>query len=76
MRFSRAALRTALCLMSLCLPLSVPAFGQDWGQPVWSDEFNGARGTPIDPAKWDYKIGNSRHRELASYSNFGRQRRC
>jgi len=57
MRFSRAALRTALCLMSLCLPLGVAAFGQDWGQPVWSDEFNGPRGTPIDPAKWDYKTG-------------------
>jgi beta-glucanase (GH16 family) len=57
MRFSSAALRTALCLMSLCLPLSVSAFAQNWGQPVWSDEFNGARGTPIDPAKWDSKTG-------------------
>jgi beta-glucanase (GH16 family) len=43
--------------VSVCLLLTVPAFAQDWGQPVWSDEFNGVRGTPIDPAKWDYKIG-------------------
>jgi beta-glucanase (GH16 family) len=57
MRFSGAALRTALCLMSLCLPLSISVFAQNWGQPVWSDEFNGPRGTPIDRAKWDYKTG-------------------
>jgi beta-glucanase (GH16 family) len=57
MRFSRTALRTALCVVSLWLPLSFPAFAQDWGQPVWSDEFNGPQGTPIDPTKWDYNIG-------------------
>jgi beta-glucanase (GH16 family) len=57
MRFSRAALRTALCPVSLCLLLSIPAFAQNWGEPVWSDEFNGPEGAPIDPSKWDYKIG-------------------
>jgi beta-glucanase (GH16 family) len=57
MRFSRAALRKALCLMSLGLPLSVPAFAQNWGEPVWSDEFNGPQGAPIDPAKWNYQTG-------------------
>lgn len=24
---------------------------------VWSDEFNGPVGTPLDPAKWNYDIG-------------------
>jgi beta-glucanase (GH16 family) len=57
MRFSRVALRTALCLASLLLLRSVPAFAQSWGEPVWSDEFDGPRGTAVDPAKWDYKTG-------------------
>jgi beta-glucanase (GH16 family) len=31
--------------------------GQNWGTPVWSDEFNGALGTPIDKTKWTYDTG-------------------
>ena len=27
-------------------------------QLVWSDEFNGAAGTPPDPTKWNYDLGN------------------
>lgn len=57
MRFSRDALRTALCLTSLLALLGVPVFAQNWGEPVWSDEFNGPQGASIDPAKWNYKIG-------------------
>ena len=26
-------------------------------QLVWSDEFNGAAGTPPDPTKWNYDLG-------------------
>ncbi len=33
------------------------ARGQNWGTPVWSDEFNGVAGTPIDPTKWTYDTG-------------------
>src|SRR5271157_3684939 len=31
--------------------------GQDWGTPVWSDEFDVVSGTPIDPTKWGYDDG-------------------
>jgi len=31
--------------------------GQDWGTPVWSDEFDVVSGTPIDPTKWGYDTG-------------------
>lgn len=31
--------------------------GQNWGTPIWSDEFNGASGTPIDKTKWTYDTG-------------------
>lgn len=31
----------------------------DWGKPVWSDEFNGAQGTPPDPANWGLAKGNN-----------------
>lgn len=29
-----------------------------WGDPVWSDEFNGAAHELPDPAKWTYDVGN------------------
>ena len=31
---------------------------QDWGTPVWSDEFNRPAGSALDPAKWTFDIGN------------------
>ena len=34
-----------------------PARGQNWGNPVWFDEFDGAQGTPIDSTKWTYETG-------------------
>lgn len=29
-----------------------------WGDPVWSDEFNGAAQQLPDPSKWTYDVGN------------------
>lgn len=29
-----------------------------WGEPVWSDEFDGAARQSPDPAKWGYETGN------------------
>lgn len=29
-----------------------------WGEPVWSDEFNGAAQQLPDPSKWTYDVGN------------------
>ncbi|MGB7847963.1 MAG: glycoside hydrolase family 16 protein [Candidatus Acidiferrum sp.] len=30
---------------------------QNWGTPVWSDEFTGQLGTPIDATKWRFETG-------------------
>jgi beta-glucanase (GH16 family) len=37
---------------------------------VWSDEFNGADGTPVDPSKWVHETGgNNANHELEYYSD-------
>jgi beta-glucanase (GH16 family) len=41
-----------------------------WGEPVWSDEFDGAAGELLDAAKWTYDTGNSSlfgNNELETY---------
>jgi uncharacterized protein (TIGR03437 family) len=40
-------------------------------QLVWSDEFNGAAGSPPDPTKWNYDIGGGGwgNGELETYTN-------
>ena len=43
-----------LAIIVLCVPA---AFSQDWGKPVWQDEFNQAKGSPVDPAKWSFDVG-------------------
>jgi beta-glucanase (GH16 family) len=30
-----------------------------WGTPVWSDEFDGPRGSPADATSWTYDVGNN-----------------
>jgi beta-glucanase (GH16 family) len=52
---SRGAAR--IYLFTICLLFSIPTAAQNWGQPVWSDEFSGAQGTPIDSTKWTYDTG-------------------
>jgi len=37
--------------------VTAPAAGQSWGTPVWSDEFTGPLGTPIDSTKWVFETG-------------------
>jgi beta-glucanase (GH16 family) len=54
---SRAASRSAALLFSLCFLCGLPAAAQNWGNPVWSDEFTGPLGTPIDSTKWTYDTG-------------------
>jgi uncharacterized protein (TIGR03437 family) len=41
-------------------------------QLVWSDEFNGAAGTPPDPNKWNYDLGGGGwgNGEAETYTNF------
>ena len=50
----RVTISTLFTLVLLCMVLPSIAFAQTWGNPVWSDEFNGAANTAIDPAKWQY----------------------
>lgn len=52
---SRTAAR--VYLFTMCLMFSIPTAAQIWGQPVWSDEFSGPVGTPIDSTKWTYDTG-------------------
>jgi beta-glucanase (GH16 family) len=36
------------------------AYGQDWGKPVWSDEFNSSvPGAPPDASSWTFEIGGN-----------------
>src|SRR5262249_23072959 len=30
-----------------------------WDKPVWSDEFDGRRGSASDPTTWSYDVGNN-----------------
>lgn len=53
----RLGWRGVALLWSFCWFVGAPAWAQDWGQPVWADEFDGARGAPIDAKKWTYETG-------------------
>jgi beta-glucanase (GH16 family) len=52
--------RTGVASLMACLLLafSCVASAQD-RQLIWSDEFNGAPGSPPDPAKWVYDLGGN-----------------
>jgi len=49
--------RYVFCLLLVVLFSASPLSGQNWGNPVWSDEFDGPLGTPIDAAKWTFETG-------------------
>jgi beta-glucanase (GH16 family) len=46
----------ALCCFWLAF--SALSAAQTWGNPVWSDEFNGAPNSAINPANWTYDTGS------------------
>ena len=52
---SRSAAR--VYLFTICLMFSIPTAAQTWGQPVWSEDFSGPVGKPIDSTKWTYDTG-------------------
>jgi len=59
-------------IASLLLLASVIAAAQTPGwQLAWSDEFNGAAGTPPNPANWNYDLGDGGwgNGELETYTN-------
>ena len=51
--------------MSLMAVLAISAiadraYGQEWGKPVWSDEFNSSvSGAPPDASNWTYEVGGN-----------------
>jgi beta-glucanase (GH16 family) len=49
-------LRSAVVFLFLIS--SIPIQAQNWGSPVWQDEFNGAAGSAIETSKWTYDTGN------------------
>ncbi|HXX99594.1 MAG TPA: glycoside hydrolase family 16 protein [Candidatus Limnocylindrales bacterium] len=51
------AARAGALLLSLGFLMGIPAKAQNWGTPVWFDEFTGPQGTPIDTTKWTYDTG-------------------
>lgn len=40
-------------------PSRITDRGMAWGEPVWSDEFNGAAGMPPDASAWSFATGNN-----------------
>lgn len=63
-------LRFKLSPLVVFVALSACAFGQNWGSPIWQDEFDGVLNSPIDPAKWTYDTGNlGVNQELEFYCN-------
>jgi len=55
-----AVVRSGVAIVICALGLAAGAKAQEWGAPVWSDEFNSsAKGTPPDATKWTFDVGGS-----------------
>jgi Beta-glucanase/Beta-glucan synthetase len=50
-------------------PPALPPNPRNPEQLVWSDEFNGAKGSTPDPTKWDAEVGAGVNNELEYYTN-------
>jgi len=50
-------MRTKLIVLFVVLIGAVSAQTATGWQLVWSDEFNGAAGSPPDPKNWNYDLG-------------------
>ena len=57
MKTVKKAFYLSAFLICMCGLSSVPAVAQQWGNPVWHDEFSGPLGTPIDSMKWTFDTG-------------------
>jgi beta-glucanase (GH16 family) len=62
LRPTRHVLLNAVAATMMAVAVGIVTSGrvvaQDWGQPVWSDEFDGRSGAAPDPAKWTYDVGD------------------
>jgi hypothetical protein len=67
MLFVRLLMVAVLLMFILATDAST---GQTWSL-IWSDEFNGAAGSPVDTAKWVFDIGGGGwgNNELEYYTN-------
>lgn len=45
-------------LVAFLLFATLCARAQDWGSPVWEDEFNGPLGSSLDASKWQLDVGD------------------
>jgi beta-glucanase (GH16 family) len=70
--FQNLPSRTASALFALCIVLCLTTVtrGQAW-RLVWNDEFDGARGSGVDRAKWGAEVGGWGwgNRELEYYTD-------
>lgn len=68
-RTSRTGLLACLFIIC-CITLQPSAVAQN-RQLIWSDEFNGAPGSPPDPKKWVYDLGGNGwgNQELETYTD-------
>jgi len=57
MNTSKGTVRFFLLLIGMCGLSCIPTAAQNWGTPVWADEFTGPLGTPIDSTKWGFDTG-------------------
>ena len=64
-------MRSRLVLLLIVTMSAASAQTTSGWQLVWSDEFNGAAGSPPDPTKWNYDIGGGGwgNGELETYTN-------
>src|SRR5688572_33268977 len=67
--FVRSLLAISMFFIFIVAANAYPA-RQTWAL-VWSDEFNGAAGSPVDSAKWVFDIGGGGwgNKELEYYTN-------
>src|ERR1039457_5925495 len=65
-------MRTGMAIAFAALLAVCRAPAQTTWRLVWSDEFNGPVGTPPDPTKWNYDLGNYKgwgNGEAETYTN-------
>lgn len=62
-RIAGGTVRYACMTLIAALAISAiadKAYGQEWGKPVWSDEFNSSvSGAPPDASNWTYEVGGN-----------------
>jgi len=73
MRYSCVMLNNIMMerVAAILFAAALPAAAAQAGKLIWSDEFNGPRGSPPDPAKWVYDLGGGGwgNQELEVYTD-------